>query len=133
MCTDANPSKKPARGSSVLFGIFGLILSREANQSWGAGSCSWSQSWAMGRKGIQPGSSAALSAPSQSLRARSGFTCNPLQGSGSGRQLVLSGCLLDEDTLCTLHSPGCPDPAPGAPHLDSICLCIQGGSGSGRY
>ena len=35
MCTDANPSKKPARGSSVLFGIFGLILSREANQSWG--------------------------------------------------------------------------------------------------
>lgn len=37
MCTDANPSKKPARGSSVLFGIFGLILSREANQSWAGG------------------------------------------------------------------------------------------------
>ena len=79
------PARTPTWESSVLCGIFGLILSREANQSWGR-SCSWSQSWGMGGKGIQPGSLAALSAPSQSLRARSGFICNLLHGAGSDGQ-----------------------------------------------
>lgn len=81
----------------------------------------------MGGKGLQPGSLAALSAPSRAYGPDLvSFATSCMQGLAGSEAVVLSGCLLDEDTLCALHSPGCPDPAPGAPHLDSICLCIRG-------
>lgn len=132
MCTDASPSKNTHLGLLCALWHLWFDLVKRANPELGEELLMVTE-LGDGRERTPARSIAALSAPSQSL----GPDLVSFATSCERRvwRTVDSRCSVDaywtEDMLCASLTR-CPDPAPGAPHLDSICLCIRRGTGSGR-